>query len=246
MRTPRIYHPGPLHSGGSTQLDAAASKHVTRVLRLDSGAWLTLFNGDGYEYPAQITATHGGRVEVDTGQPQACSTESPLTVVLLQGICRSQRMDLVVQKTTELGVDTILPVLCERSVVRIRDERARRRQKHWQSIAISASEQSGRTRVPTISAPQPLAASLHALKPDGCRLLLDPEADIDTGNTVSDATEIALLCGPEGGLTGAERELAVTAGFQPVRLGPRILRTETAPIVALSILQYLRGDLSNI
>ncbi|HHQ13921.1 MAG TPA: 16S rRNA (uracil(1498)-N(3))-methyltransferase, partial [Chromatiales bacterium] len=146
MRMPRIYHPGPLHSGDSTQLGTAASKHIARVLRLDSGDWLTLFNGDGYEYPAQITATHSGQVEVSIGQPQACMTESPLTITLLQGVCRGQRMDLVIQKTTELGVDTILPVLCERSVVRIRDERARRRQAHWQGIAIGAAEQSGRSR----------------------------------------------------------------------------------------------------
>ncbi len=245
MRTPRIYHPGPLCSGDSIGLSAAASRHIARVLRLDTGAWLTVFNGDGHEYPAQIIAVHAGRVEVTVGQPQACPTESPLSVTLLQGVCRGQRMDLVVQKAVELGVATILPVLCQRSVVRVRDERARRRQEHWQSIAIGATEQSGRVRVPTVSEPQPFAGALGTLRSEDCHILLDPDTEHRFGNAVRNGSGITLLCGPEGGLTDGERDAALEAGFRPARLGPRILRSETAPIAALAVLQYLHGDLGH-
>ena len=242
MRMPRVFHPRPLHSGTSIELEPAASKHVARVLRLQAGGQLTLFNGDGNEYPARITAAHRDCVEVCIGQPRPGRAESPLAVILLQGVCRGQRMDLVIQKATELGVAMILPVACERSVVRVRGERANRRLEHWQGIAISAAEQSGRTRVPTIGAAQPLTDTLDALKPEGGRLLLDPEATTGLGDAATSDT-IVLLCGPEGGLTDAERSQATAEGFQPVRIGPRILRTETAPVAALSILQYRFGDL---
>ncbi|MBT8442982.1 MAG: 16S rRNA (uracil(1498)-N(3))-methyltransferase, partial [Gammaproteobacteria bacterium] len=160
-----------------------------------------------------------------------------------QGICRGQRMDLLMQKTTELGVAAIRPITCERSVVRLDDARRRKRLDHWRQIAISACEQCGRVVIPEIAAPASLDVAIDAVPDDTTRLLLDPRAQRNLGETIDAASGIALLIGPEGGLTDAERSAASAAGFVPAGIGPRVLRTETAPLAALSILQYLAGDL---
>jgi 16S rRNA (uracil1498-N3)-methyltransferase len=183
-------------------------------------------------------------VTVAIGSGHAPTTESPLEVRLLQGICRGQRMDMLIQKSTELGICSIHPVVCERSVVRLDAARGVKKVDHWRQIAVSACEQSGRVRVPDITAPAKFDAAIADLgNVPGERLLLDPTAGRGIDTAMNPEAGIALLIGPEGGLTPAERELARTAGFRPVRLGPRILRTETAPLAALSILQYLLGDL---
>ncbi len=185
-------------------------------------------------------------MSVAVGAGRDPGTESPVAVTLLQGICRSQRMDLLIQKSAELGVASIRPIRCERSVVRLDDSRARRKTAHWQQIAISACEQSGRVRVPAVTRPATLVDALAGLADDaGARLLLESSAGQILGVALGSSRAVALLIGPEGGLSVAEREFALDAGFQAVRMGPRTLRTETAPLVALSIVQYLAGDLGS-
>lgn len=243
---PRIFSSDPLEQGSSVTLNENAAAHVIRVLRLRHGDPLVVFDGSGIEYSARIESVSRQRVSVAVGAGRDPGTESPIAVTLLQGICRSQRMDLLIQKSAELGVASIRPIRCERSVVRLDDARGRRKTEHWQQIAISACEQSGRVRVPAVARPGPLAEALASLTNDAvARLLLDPSGGQILGAALGSPRAVALLIGPEGGLSVAERDLALDAGFEAVRVGPRTLRTETAPLVALSIVQYLAGDLGS-
>lgn len=242
MRKPRIYHDAPLESGRTVTLGEAAGGHVARVLRLAPGAHLVLFNGDGLDREATVLAVRRDGVEVRVGAAHAVAAESPVAVTLLQGICRGQRMDTVIQKATELGVTTIQPVAAARSVVRLDGARAERRVAHWRGVAIGACEQCGRARVPTIAAPLPLDAALDTVAQQS-GVTLDPAGQPPATVLAASPPAIALLVGPEGGLDDAERALAAARGFTGMRLGPRILRTETAPLVALALVQYLAGDL---
>ncbi len=243
---PRIFSREPLEQGSIVMLNENAAAHAIRVLRLRLGDTLVVFDGSGIEYSARIQSVSRQRVSVAVGAGRDPGTESPIAVTLLQGICRSQRMDLLIQKSAELGVASVRPISCERSVVRVRDERALKKTEHWQQIAISACEQSGRVRVPAVARPATLADALGDLADDaGARLLLDPAAGQVLGAALGSPGAVALLIGPEGGLSAAERDTALDAGFQAVRMGPRTLRTETAPLVALSIVQYLAGDLGS-
>lgn len=243
MRVPRLHLAQPLAPGAEVTLDAGTARHVTRVLRLRAGAELTLFNGDGHEYRARLVAddARSARAQVlaDTGAPP---TESPLHITLAQGIARGERMDYIVQKAVELGVRDIVPLLTERSVVRLQGARARSRRAHWQRVAIGACEQCGRVCVPEIAPPQTPASWLEATPP-GTRWLLDPLAPAGCAPGDAAPEHVLLLIGPEGGLSRAEREQAHAAGFRPVRLGPRVLRTETATVAALTALQLMWGDL---
>jgi 16S rRNA (uracil1498-N3)-methyltransferase len=244
MRTPRIYHEGLLAEGQSVVVSPSAASHLTRVLRLSAGDEIVLFNGDGNDYAAVIESVTKRGLSVGVRSNIPVRGESPARITLIQGICRGQKMDLVVQKATELGVGEIVPVLCARTVIKLTEERGERRRAHWQAIAVNACEQSGRAVLPVISAPTSLREALARLTPGCIRLVLDP-----TGQPLASRADpgeepvIALLIGPEGGLTAAELELAARDGFIGTRLGPRILRTETAPLAALSVLQYLWGDL---
>lgn len=241
---PRIFSDTPLAPDSKVVLTGTSATHVSKVLRLRQGDAITVFDSSGMEYAAHIDAMTRHEVSVTIGAGHAPPTESVLDVCLLQGICRGQRMDMLIQKTTELGIRSIHPIACERSVVRLDVARSKKKVDHWRQIAISACEQSGRVHVPDIAAPAEFEAALASLgDAPGHRLLLDPTADRGIDTTMNPEAGIALLIGPEGGLTPAEREVARAAGFQPIRLGPRILRTETAPLAALSILQYLFGDL---
>lgn len=242
---PRIFSHNPLAPGSEAELTGAAATHLGKVLRLREGEPIVLFDGSGLEYDSQVRSITRHRVVVAVGDGHDPGTESTLEVTLLQGICRSQRMDMLIQKATELGVGSIRPVSCKRSVVRLDGDRGLRKIEHWRQVAISACEQSGRVRIPKISRPGNMVATMEALADiAGARLLLDPLADGSLGTPLDSARRIMLLIGPEGGLADTERDAAVAAGFRPVRLGPRTLRTETAPLAALSILQYLAGDLS--
>lgn len=244
MAIPRIYHPQALHPGTDVVLTGNAANHVSRVLRLKPGDRVKLFHDDGEDYTARIESpVHGGlRVRVYESEP--VHTESPLRVTLLQGICRGQKMDLVIQKATELGVSTIVPLGCERSVVRLAGDRAARRQEHWFGIAAGAAEQCGRAMVPRVHPPTTLHAAVGKLPANALWLLLDPEAGTGIGSVTPDGNALVILAGPEGGLTETEHRAALQAGFTGVRLGPRVLRTETAPLAALSVVQYLYGDLA--
>ena len=244
MRIPRIHVPAPLEDGADLALPEAAARHVTRVLRLRPGARLRVFDGAGREHAAELVEARrdAARVRVlGSVEPRA---ESPLAVTLLQGVCRGEHMDLVVQKAVELGAARIVPVLTERSVPRLEGARAGRRHAHWQAVAVAAAEQCGRAVVPEVTAPRPLAEVLGDDALPAHRLLLDPAAA--TGPRAlapPDDGGLALLVGPEGGLADRERAAARAAGFVGLRLGPRILRTETAGLAALAVLQALHGDL---
>ena len=246
MRGIRVHVPGPLASGAAIALPPQAGAHVARVLRLVVGAELTLFDGRGGEWQARITGVRGKAVEATVGAHLAVERESPLQVTLLQALARGEKMDWVLQKATELGVARIVPVATERSVVQLDGERADRRIAHWQGVVAAACEQCGRNRLPEILPPARLEAACAASTAT-LKLLLAPGATASLAAVAASATRaangLALLIGPEGGLADAEQAVAMRAGFQPVSFGPRVLRTETASIAALGLLQGLAGDL---
>lgn len=245
MSAQRRIHAGTvLRAGASVRLGGEAANHVLRVLRLQKGDSLTLFDGSGRDFPGSIVALDHHALTVALGSAVAVARESPLAITLLQGICRSARMDTVIQKSTELGVARIVPVATERSVVRLDEDQAARRLGHWQRIAISACEQSGRSRIPEIRAVGSLRAGLEIAGDQAVRVFLNPQAAQSLSDLPATAGTVAVLIGPEGGLTEAEAALASAAGFTPLRVGPRILRAETAPLAALTLLQYRYGDLA--
>ena len=241
---PRLHVDSPLAVGRRITLPDTAGHHVARVLRLGAGDALTVFDGRGGEYRATLVRVSRAAVEVDVGAHDPVDRESVLAVELGQGICKGDRMDLVVQKATELGVKAIRPIVCERTVVKLDATRAERRLAHWRAIAVHAAQQSGRTRVPEVSGVEDLGAWL-ARDGVGPAFVLSPRA----GASLSDlappapAERVRLLVGPEGGLSPREVERAGAAGLAGLRLGPRVLRTETAALVALAALQARWGDL---
>ena len=243
MRLTRVYVDATLATGARVPLAGPAAAHVRRVLRLEAGDALTLFNGDGLDYPSRIAGSGRDAVEVEVLGTTAARAESPLGITLVQGIARAERMDLVVQKATELGVAAIVPVVTARSVVRLDAGSRDRKTAHWRAIAIAACEQCGRAKIPAIAEPGPLASRVSVPSASRARLLLSPDAEISIASAAAGATEIELLVGPEGGLEDAERRAALDAGYRGCRLGPRVLRSETAAIAAIAVLQSLRGDL---
>lgn len=244
MRTPRFYTAQPLTAGQSVQLELAASHHLLRVLRIQSGEQVLLFNGDGQEYQAVLEASEGklARLAVTSAaQPQR---ESALHISLGQGISRGERMDLVIQKAVELGVNNITPLWTRRSQVQLSGKRLDKRLCHWRGIAQAACEQSGRVYVPELLAAIDLNEWLKTTPRDTVRMVLDPESDT-TLHELKRSKRVQVLIGPEGGFEKQEVETAVTAGFQRIRLGARILRTETAALATLAALQTLWGDFGN-
>jgi 16S rRNA (uracil1498-N3)-methyltransferase len=246
MRLTRCFVPPPLVAGDTRLLPDAAATHVARVLRARAGQLLTLFDGRGGEYDATILAIdrHGVRVHLDLHR--AVERESALRVTLLQALARGERMDLIVQKATELGVASIVAWGGERSVVRLDDAGLARRCEHWRAIAISACQQCGRNRVPAIDAAADLAGACARADTAAVRLLLAPDAQHALTSVVEQsalqAAGVTLAVGPEGGFSDAELALASHQGFQSCRLGPRVLRAETAPLAALAALQAVAGD----
>ena len=241
----RFYFRGKLGNGSDVRLPPDAAHHAVRVLRLAVGEPVVLFDGLGGEFEARITRIDRGDVSVKTGAHLAVERESPLHVRLVQGLSSGDRMDLTLQKAVELGVAAIQPVATERSVVKLKDERAQRRAEHWQNLVIAACEQCGRNRVPEVlplmSLPDWLAQLNMPAPDDEARLLLSPAATTAL-KALAPVSRMTLLIGPEGGLSPGETQLAQSRGFKPVRLGPRILRTETAALAALSAIQALWGD----
>ena len=243
MRLTRVHAPGPLVPGEPCTLRGEPANHVARVLRLNVGDAITVFDGEGAEYIARIAAVSRGEVHIVLGERRANERESPLRLTLAQGISRGERMDWVVQKAVELGVTRIVPVLTERSVVRLDAAQAHSKQRHWSAIAVSACEQSGRAQLPQIAAAVPLAVWLAGLPPGGLRVLPSPDGAAGLASLPPLIREVLVLIGPEGGLSDSEAAAAIGSGFRPVRLGPRVLRTETAAVVALALLQQRFGDL---
>jgi 16S rRNA (uracil1498-N3)-methyltransferase len=242
MRVTRIFVEQKLVSGKGVGLPEQAGLHLTRVLRLDPGAPLTLFDGTGGEYAGTLQRD-GKAWWAKVGTHDPIERESPLAITLLQGVARGERMDLIVQKATELGVARILTVLTERSVVKLDERHRERKHEHWQAVAISACEQCGRNRVPEVSLPMALADAIGALPADSRRCLLAVDATESLASAVDGGTgAIAMLIGPEGGLADNEQKFARANGFGAYRIGPRILRTETAGLAALAALQTMGGD----
>ncbi len=242
MRLNRVHVEVPI--GGRVQLDllGTAASHVARVLRLRAGDPLILFDDAGGEYRATIAAVLHDAVRVTVGAYLPTDRESPLHVTLAQGISRGERMDVVVQKATELGVKRIVPLLAERTVVRLNAAQAANRLRRWRAIAVAACEQCGRNRLPQITQPMTVQEFLVSDLPNGLRLVLSPDGGMRVRELpASDA--VTLLVGPEGGLADAEQSAAQAAQFQGLSLGPRILRTETAALAALTVIQQQLGDL---
>ena len=236
---PRFYVDAPLRAGSSVLLPEDSAHHAVHVLRVQAGEEITLFNGRGGEFAARIASIQRLKVLVDVLAHRAVERESPLRVVLVQGVSAGERMDFTVRKSVELGVAEIQPVLAASSVARPKGERAATRQAHWQKIAIAACEQCGRNQIPTVHAM--LAASDYR-GGTGTRLLLSPASELRFSRAVKDATEFTVAAGPEAGFNAEEERAFLDAGFVPVRLGARVLRTETAGIAALAALSALLGD----
>lgn len=242
MRLSRLFVSFQLEPGDTLRLGPRQAHYVARVLRLRALAPIVLFNGDGFDYSAVITYVDRDevRVKIETRLPVV--NESPLSVTLVQGISRGERMDHSLQKATELGVSAVQPVFSERVTLRLSGSRLERRVQHWQAVVESACEQSGRARVPAVMAPRALDEWL-LLPAAGIRLVLDPAAERSITAMDVEAGEIELVVGPEGGLSPLEIEALLNSGGQAARLGPRTLRTETAGVAALAVLQSLGGDI---
>lgn len=243
MRLSRVYVSGPLTPGNRRTIEGDAANHLSRVLRLRPGDALALFDGQGAEHAARIEALGKGAVVVEVGERTAAARESPLSLTLAQGISRGERMDWVVQKATELGMARLVPVLTERSVVRLDAAQSERKRQHWRGIAVAACEQSGRNTVPEIAAPVALADFLRTVDQASTRVLLCASGTLRIEALQAPAAGAVVLIGPEGGLAASEQSAAIACGFLAVRLGPRVLRTETAAVAALTLLQHRFGDL---
>jgi 16S rRNA (uracil1498-N3)-methyltransferase len=263
MRLTRVFVDEDLNSGGVVELARDSAAHVAKVLRARSGDELVLFNGDGREFSGTIESVKGSRVFASIGAARIFDRESPFKVTLVQCVPRGDRMDFIVQKATELGVERIVPVLSQRSVVRLDPSQAASKQAHWRAVAISACEQCGRNCLPALEAPLPL---LHFLGAAGAgdsrvlRLVLEPEradeprraagaaleAALEAGTRVAGTpvTGALIAIGPEGGFAPEELEAFNISSFSRLGLGPRVLRTETAAIAAIAILQARFGDMS--
>lgn len=243
MSLSRVYQPIPLSINTDIRLEEKASHHLARVLRVKVGDQVTLFNGRGGEYTAVITHIDKKGVFVNIVSFTPRELESPIQIYLAQGLARGEKMDFIIQKSVELGVQHIIPLVTQRCNVRLDAVREEKRAQHWRSIAASACEQCGRNRVPEITLPTPFDTWLITAKADLC-IVLSPYASNKLRNqSISTPRSILLLIGPEGGLTEAEIKAAIAQGFLPLNLGPRVLRTETAPLAALTLLQHWYGDL---
>lgn len=243
MSVSRIYQSIDLNIGSVVHLDQQASHHLMTVLRVKIGDKITVFNGQGGEYLSVITQMNKKQVIAQVTDFNDRDSESPLELYLAQGISRGEKMDYTIQKAVELGVKKIIPLLTERCTVKLDEDRRIKRFQHWQSIIISACEQSGRNRIPELLMPMSLEKSWTCMKADW-NFVLSPVATAQLKNQpVQKQQSVLLLIGPEGGLSEVEIQLATQQGYLPLNLGPRILRTETAAVAAITALQCCFGDM---
>ena len=240
MRISRLHLECPLHEGEILYLDEDSGHYLRTVLRLKKGYELTVFNGDGREYAARVDLASREGVRLAIGRGMDRDTESPLFTHLGLGIARGERMDYALQKAVELGVSRITPLFTEHCVVRLDEDKRDSRRQHWWKIIRGACEQCGRTRLPLLDEPAPLSDWLD--QPAGLRVFLDPRGETGLLGLPAPEGRLTLLSGPEGGFAEQERVRAQQAGFLPVRLGPRILRAETAVLAVLAAAQVLWGD----
>ena len=258
VRLTRVFVESQLQSGSVLELPRETGAHLAKVLRARSGDEVVLFNGDGREFTGAIEKVQGSRVSASIGAARIMDRESPFQLTLVQCIPRGDRMDFIVQKATELGVVRIVPILSQRSVVRLDEGQSSSKQAHWRAVAVSACEQCGRNRLPAVDAPLQLLSYLgglaQATADEVLRLVLEPEraqrtealADSIGGAFQSSASRAEIAIGPEGGFAPEELEAFDLSAFARVRLGPRVLRTETAAIAAIVVLQARFGDLSAV
>ncbi len=248
MRIPRVFTEQPLSPGSELALEQRATHYLSQVLRLKVGRELILFNGDGYDYPAVIS--QAGRRDIVcqlATTAELIANESPLHIELGIAISKGDRMDWVIQKATELGVSQITPLFSERVDVKLPEDRREKKWQHWQQVMISACEQSGRAKLaklsPITELPQWLDESTQHQN-STLNIVLCPSTTQHTNLSLAENQRLRLLVGPEGGLSDSEIEQALTSGFYALQLGPRVLRTETAPLAAISILQHRFGDMA--
>ena len=243
MATPRFFcNAHKLAPGALINLPENAAIHASRALRMQTGDQAKLFNGDGIDYVCEIISIKKSEVVVKIKDCVAISNESPLKITLVQAISSGDRMDFTIQKAVEMGVTHIQPIASQRSVVKLNGDRAEKRVEHWQNVVISACEQSGRAWVPSVSQPLTLANWLGTNPSATTRITLAPHATQTLRDLPQPKGEIALLIGAEGGLTEDEIALSANHGFAPIKLGQRVLRTETAPLAAIAAMQTLWGD----
>lgn len=240
MRVPRIYSSVPVSAQTNVELDQRASHYLLHVLRVKTGYKLRLFDGSGEDFDAQVATTGRKTISVEIGTPTPSTPESPLHTTLAIGLSKGERMDWLIQKATELGVNCVQPLFCERVEVKLSGDRVAKKIEHWSNVAISACEQCGRGSLPVINPPLILGEWLQQSR-DALQLIFT-----DGGQPLSAIEEqpqsINLLIGPEGGFSQTEKDLALASQYKPISLGPRILRTETAPIAALTLVQSRWGD----
>ena len=237
----RLYQTTSLEPEQLISLDKNPSHHLIRVLRARKGTEVTLFNGDGYEYLANLVDDSPKHCQLQIKQKIIIDNESPLKITLLQGISRSDRMDSCIQKSIELGVHSIIPVLCQRTGVNLKGERADKKLQHWEQIAVSACEQSGRCVIPSIQPISSFAEAIQLEEPN--KLILEPGSNQSFNSLLKPEKQVCILIGPEGGFTADEIQQANEKNYISVSLGPRILRTETAGPACIAIAQTLWGDL---
>ncbi|MCW8091752.1 16S rRNA (uracil(1498)-N(3))-methyltransferase [Alteromonas sp. ASW11-130] len=241
MRIPRIFHPQPIVIDTEFELTAEATHHIANVLRLKPGHPIVLFNGDGNEYSAELISVAKRQVIVEADACLSLSKESPLYLHLGQGISKGDRMEMVLQKAVELGVTEITPLITERCTVKLDEKRWEKKQQQWHKIIYGACEQSGRNTLPKLNAPTGLSQWL-AKSTKAQRVTLSPTARDPITKLAYHSHGYQLLIGPEGGLSENEVHQAQESGYLTVSMGPRVLRTETAALTSLSILQALHGD----
>ena len=240
LRIPRVFVELPLGRETRVELPPGPARYVAQVLRLRVGDSLILFDGDGRDYPGRLLVVTRGRVQVTIDSPTESEPQAALAVHLGIGVSKGERMDYAIQKAVELGVARLCPLFTKRSVVRLDEARLKKRQEHWRGVVVAACEQSGRQRLPELASATSLERWLTLDHP--CPLLLDHRSTMPLHQISAPAGEMTFLVGPEGGLAPEERTQAQGSGFTPVRLGPRVLRTETAPLAALAAAQTLWGD----
>jgi len=224
-------------------LSGDTAHHLTKVLRFKEGDKLSVFDGTGFEWDAEILVKKRKAVEIQLIKKHKPIAESPLNITLLQSVSRSQRMDLAIQKATELGVSRIIPIITNNSVVQLNSRNTPKKMDHWKNVIVNAAEQSGRVKLPSIEKPAQLNKELLSLYKTELSLFLDTTGSEELKTKQIKNATVAI--GPEGGFTESEKYMAQQTGYRTIRTGPRLLRTETAPIMIISILQYLYGDLAN-
>ena len=243
----RFYHPNTININESLFMDNPSSHHALRVMRVKINDQIILFNGDGSDYQGKVINLKKNQIEVLIISKKVINHESHLKITLLQALTSNDKMDWIIQKATELGISEIQPVICDRSIIKIKDNKTEKKLLRWRQISISACEQCGRAKIPHIHPPQDLSNYLEKNKifKKNLKIILSPDAkkNLNDIEFMSTKQEISVLIGPEGDFTKKELELAIKKGFLSVKIGPRILRTETAPISILSILQYKYGDI---